>query len=99
MLIMLNRIRISALVLSVVTSILIMPNLQAQQTLGGVTGTVTDKTGSVLPDTLVTLTGDQTALTRAQKTTASGSYDLVNLPIGNYTLSFTHEGFQTQKIP
>jgi len=99
MLIMLSKIRIPALVLSVVTSILMMPNLEAQQTLGGITGTVTDKTGSVLPDTLVTLTSDQTALTRTQKTTASGSYDLVNLPIGTYILSFTHEGFQTQKVP
>jgi len=96
---MLSKIRIPALVLSVVTSILMMPNLEAQQTLGGITGTVTDKTGSVLPDTLVTLTSDQTALTRTQKTTASGSYDLVNLPIGTYILSFTHEGFQTQKVP
>ena len=75
------------------------PRAQAQQTLGGITGTVTDKTGSVLPDTLVTVVGDQTKLTRAQKTNANGSYDLVDLPIGTYTLTFTHEGFQTQKIP
>jgi Carboxypeptidase regulatory-like domain len=72
---------------------------QAQQTLGGITGTVTDKTGSVLPDATVTLVGDQTALTRTQKSSANGSYDFVNLPIGTYTLAFTHEGFQTQKIP
>ena len=75
------------------------PRAQAQQTLGGITGTVTDKTGSVLPDALVTVVGDQTKLTRAQKTNANGSYDLVDLPIGTYTLTFTHEGFQTQKIP
>src|SRR6201982_1116738 len=72
---------------------------KAQQTLGGITGTVTDKTGSVLPETLVTLVGDQTKLTRTQKTTANGSYDIVNLPIGTYTLTFSHEGFQTQKLP
>jgi len=96
---MLTRIRISALVLSVVTSILLTPNVHAQQTLGGITGTVTDKTGSVLPDTLVTLLSDQTSLSRTQKTTANGSYDIVNLPIGTYTLSYTHEGFQTQKVP
>src|ERR1700686_1970710 len=75
------------------------PTAQAQQTLGAITGTVTDKTGGVLPDTLVTLTSDQTSLTRTQKTTPNGSYDIVNLPIGTYALSFTHEGFQTQKVP
>ncbi len=71
----------------------------AQQTLGGITGTVTDKTGGVLPDTTVTIVGDQTKLTRTQKTNTNGSYDFVNLPIGTYTLTFTHEGFQTQKMP
>ncbi|MGD0469162.1 MAG: TonB-dependent receptor [Terriglobales bacterium] len=75
------------------------PCAQAQQTLGGVTGSVADKTGGVLPDTDVTIVGDQTQLTRTQKTNANGSYDFVNLPIGTYTLTFTHDGFQTQKIP
>jgi len=76
-----------------------LPNMEAQQTLGGMTGTVTDKTGSVLPDTTVTIVGDQTTLTRVQKTNDTGGYLFVNLPIGTYTLTFTHEGFQTQKIP
>jgi hypothetical protein len=34
------------------------PCAQAQQTLGGITGTVTDKTGSVLPGTVVTIVGE-----------------------------------------
>jgi hypothetical protein len=74
-------------------------NAHAQQTLGGITGTVTDKTGSVLPDTVVTIVQDQTKLTRTQKTNANGSYDFVNLPIGTYTVTYTHEGFQTQRVP
>ena len=69
------------------------------QTLGGIVGTVTDKTGGVLPDTNVTIVGDQTKLTRTQKSNTNGGYDFVNLPIGTYTLTFTHDGFQTQKIP
>jgi hypothetical protein len=71
----------------------------AQQTLGGITGTVVDKSGSVLPDTTVTIVGDQTQLTRAQKTNGNGAYDFVNLPIGTYTVTVNHEGFQTEKIP
>jgi hypothetical protein len=74
------------------------PSAQAQ-TLGGIVGTVTDKTGGVLPDTTVTIVGDQTKLTRTQKSNTNGGYDFVNLPIGTYTLTFTHDGFQTQKIP
>jgi hypothetical protein len=80
-------------------SLLLTPGAQAQQTLGGITGTVTDKTGGVLPETVVTIVGDQTSLTRTQKTNANGSYDFVNLPIGTYTLTFTHEGFESEKIP
>jgi hypothetical protein len=75
------------------------PQAEAQQTLGGITGTVTDKTGGVLPETVVTIVADQTKLTRTQKTNANGTYDFVNLPIGTYTLTFTHPGFESQKVP
>src|ERR1700687_564417 len=75
------------------------PFAQAQQTLGGITGTVMESTGSVLPGTLVTLVGDETTLTRTRTSSATGSYDFVNLPIGAYTLTFSHEGFQTQRVP
>ncbi len=96
-----NRIGLSALLVvsSLWTALAFTPCAQAQQTLGGITGTVTDKTGSVLPDTAVTIVGDQTKLTRTLKTNANGSYDFVNLPIGTYTLTFTHDGFQSEKIP
>ncbi len=75
------------------------PFTQAQQTLGGITGTVMESTGSVLPGTVVIIVGDETTLTRSQTSNTNGSYDFVNLPIGSYTLTFTHEGFQTQKVP
>ncbi len=71
----------------------------AQQTLGGITGTVSDTSGSVLPDTSVTIVGDQTKLTRTQKTNGNGAYDFVNLPIGTYTVTVSHDGFQTEKLP
>ena len=70
-----------------------------QQTLGGITGTVTDSSGGVLADATVTVVSDSTQLTRTQKTTSVGSYDFVNLPIGSYTLTFSHDGFETQRIP
>src|SRR5271155_5711917 len=75
------------------------PYAHAQQTLGGITGSVTDKSGAMLPEAVVTIVGDQTKLTRTQNTNANGIYDFVNLPIGTYTLTFTHDGFETQKVP
>jgi hypothetical protein len=90
---------VSLFALSLATPFSFTPRAQAQQTLGGITGTVTDTTGGVLPETAVIIVGDQTTLTRTQKTNANGSYDFVNLPIGTYTLTFTHDGFQSEKIP
>jgi Carboxypeptidase regulatory-like domain/TonB dependent receptor len=95
--------RMKMLWIPLVASFLLMVGFalpaQAQQTLGGITGTVADSSGGVLPSTTVTIVGDQTKLTRTQITNDSGVYDFVNLPIGTYTLTFTHDGFQTQKIP
>src|SRR5271166_5398417 len=98
---MLNRVGRFVLLAALSLSMLFgfPPRGHAQQTLGGITGSVADKTGGVLPETLVTIVGDQTKLTRTQKTNANGIYDFVNLPIGTYTLTFTHEGFETQKVP
>jgi hypothetical protein len=73
--------------------------LPAQQTLGGITGEVTDASGGVLPNVTVTSTDEQTSLTRSTKTNGAGEYTFVNLAIGTYTLTYTAEGFQAQKTP
>ncbi len=80
-------------------SISISASSHAQQTLGGITGTVEDNSGAVMPATTVTIVGDQTKLTRTQSSNESGSYAFVNLPIGNYTITFTHDKFQTVRVP
>jgi hypothetical protein len=54
----------------------------AQQTLGGITGTISDSTGGVLAATTITLVNDQTTLTRTAQSNDAGAYDFVNLPIG-----------------
>src|SRR6202161_1557478 len=98
---MFHRVRLSIfpLALCVCAALVLAPGAPGQQTLGGITGTVSDTSGGVLADTSVTLVGDQTTLTRTQRTNSSGSYEFVNLPIGTYTLTFSHDGFETQKIP
>jgi Carboxypeptidase regulatory-like domain len=80
-------------------ALLFLPNAHAQQTLGGITGTVTDASGAVVSGATVTLLGDETKLSRTQTTNTSGTYLFVNLPIGSYTLSFTQSGFQGETIP
>ncbi len=96
---MAKRIGIYFFLLSFCAPLTFTTPVQAQQTLGGITGTVTDTTGAVIGDATVTVVNDQTTLTRTQTTNTDGAYTFVNLPIGSYTLTFTHTGFETQKIP
>jgi len=69
----------------------------AQQTLGGITGEVTDSSGGVIPNASVTVVDEQTSLTRSARTNGSGSYSFVNLPIGTYTITYTADGFDVQR--
>ncbi len=71
----------------------------AQQTLGGIAGTVTDASGSVIASVAVTAVEDGTQLTRTATSSSVGSYAFVNLPIGTYTLTFVQSGFETAKFP
>ncbi len=71
--------------------------LLAQQTLGGITGVVMDASGGVIPNATVALTDEETSLTRTATTNGTGAYSFVNLPIGNYTLTYTANGFDVQK--
>lgn len=73
--------------------------LLAQQTLGGITGEVTDTSGSVIPNATVTILSEQTGLTRVVKTNETGDYLFANLPIGTYTITYAAEGFDAQKTP
>ena len=94
-----SRLAIFFLTSSLVMFLSFAPWAQGQQTLGGITGTVTDSSGAVVPNATVTLVGDETQLTRTQTTNGQGSYEFVNLPIGSYTLTFSHGGFETQNVP
>lgn len=70
-----------------------------QQTLGTISGTVSDTANALLSEATVTAVQDGTGLTRSGKTNSDGGYQLVNLPIGTYTVTFTHDGFETQNVP
>jgi hypothetical protein len=87
------------IVLIILTAFLSISPASAQQTLGGITGTVTDTSGAVISGATVNLTGNETKLSRTQTTSTTGSYSFVNLPLGTYTLSFTQQGFQSENVP
>jgi len=71
----------------------------AQQTLGGITGTVLDPQGAAIPGVAIDAVSAQTKLERQTTSNGQGSYQLNDLPIGTYTLTFTLSGFVTERIP
>lgn len=80
-------------------SLLLVPAITAQQTTGGITGVVTDAQGGTLTGADVDVVGQETGLKRSQVSGSNGYYAFVNLPIGHYTITVKHDGFQTQVLP
>ena len=66
----------------------------AAQTTTTLLGTVTDKTGAVVPGAQVVATNTGTNLTRTTQTNQQGEYRLEFMPIGDYTVEVTANGFR-----
>lgn len=66
----------------------------AQIDTGSIVGTVTDATGAVVPNALVTATNVDTNLSVSTRTNALGQYVLPNLKIGNYRVAAEMAGFR-----
>jgi hypothetical protein len=71
-------------------------SLSAQETLGAITGTVTDSSGAAVPDATVKALNKATNLEVTAHTQSNGSYSVSELPAGIYQLTFTKEGFETE---
>jgi len=67
--------------------------LAAQDT-GSITGTVTDKTGAVIPNVQVVVSNTSAGLVRTTATNAQGDYLVAGLPAGKYDVLTTASGFK-----
>jgi hypothetical protein len=69
--------------------------LQAQNTSGGgITGTITDPKGAVVPHAQVTATNTDTGVAFTRETTSAGLYSIAPLPVGTYNVEVVAKGFQ-----
>lgn len=64
----------------------------AQILYGSLTGTITDKTGAVIPNVSVTVTNQGTGEVRTVKAGGQGSYDVLDVLPGTYTISVAPAG-------
>jgi hypothetical protein len=70
-----------------------------QEVTAAIVGTVTDSSGSAIQGATATATDVDRGTAWTAKTNATGAYDLLRLPVGNYTVNITMAGFQTAVEP
>ena len=69
--------------------------VSAQTVSGTILGTVTDVSGSVIPNAKVTVVNEGTGLTRTVQADSNGEYTVTSLPTGRYTVMSELTGFKT----
>ena len=74
-----------------------LPWLAAQETTGGLQGTVKDSSGAVVGGAHIELRGTGLVGEKAIDTDTSGYYRFANLPPGSYTVSVAGKGFKSWK--
>jgi hypothetical protein len=86
-----------AAVYSLSLLLLLVATGSAQETTGGLQGTVKDPTGAVIRGAQVSVTGTSLVGTKEAHTDGSGYYRFANLPPGRYTLTVEAKGFESYK--
>jgi outer membrane receptor protein involved in Fe transport len=86
-----------AVVLTLVLILSLLPTAVAQETTGGLQGTVKDPSGAVVPGAQVVVTGTALVGKKELVTDSSGYYRFANLPPGTYNIAVTAKGFRTLK--
>src|SRR6185437_10539657 len=64
---------------------------------GGISGTVTDENGGVIPGASVTVRNLDTAVAQTTTTNGEGFYAFTNLPVGRYELEIIRDRFKPYK--
>lgn len=85
-------------ILVVAALVALVSTLAVAQT-GSIQGTVTDKSGAVVQGAEVTVKNLETNAVRTVSTSGTGGYSVTNLPVGNYEVAATKQGFKTYKVP
>lgn len=71
----------------------------AQDVTATITGTVTDPSGAPLAGATVTAHDTERGTNWTSVTNDSGIYNIVGVPVGNYTLKVENKGFQISAVP
>jgi Carboxypeptidase regulatory-like domain len=89
--------RLFPVVLQIFALLLFVGSMFAQETTGGLQGTVKDPSGALVAGAHVVVTGTSLTGEKTADTDKSGYYRFANLPPGPYTITITAKGFRTSK--
>jgi hypothetical protein len=70
----------------------------AQTFRGGISGTVTDQSGAVVPGAQVAAVESATNTTYKTVSSSAGEFAFSNVPLGSYTVTVTANGFKSEKV-
>jgi len=84
-----------ALLVAVVCCVVSLSSLLHSQANGTFSGTVADKSGSVIPGATVKVTSEATGAVREAKSDGTGHYQVPLLPVSTYTIRVEAQSFQT----
>ncbi|HUJ32204.1 MAG TPA: carboxypeptidase regulatory-like domain-containing protein [Candidatus Acidoferrum sp.] len=88
-----GRLFLSCALLSILCLSLGTHPARAQNLYGGIRGIITDQSGAFLPDVTVTATNLATGVASTTVSTKDGTYEFLQLQIGDYTLKAERTGF------
>lgn len=89
---------IAACLVSTVLLIALSTTAFCQTFRGAISGSVTDPSGAGLDGAAVKAENTSTGLVRNVTATANGEFNLQDLPLGKYTVTISHPGFQTVRV-
>jgi hypothetical protein len=92
-----RRFALVAVMFLLLYSLALVANVFAQETTGGLQGTIKDPTGAVVAKASVVLTGTSLGGAKNLETDSSGYYRFANLPPGTYTVMVKASGFSELK--
>jgi len=87
-----------AIVLSFLVLTLLVSPAWAQNFRGGISGSVTDSTGALVPGAQVVAVATSTNTTYRTITSSAGEFSFSDLPLGDYTVSVSASGFAAENI-
>src|SRR5687767_1596073 len=72
--------------------------IQAQVLYGSLVGTIEDQSGAIVPKAVVSITHQQTGLSRSAAADENGRYTIASIPGGTYTAKVSAPGFRTVEV-